>query len=392
MRILMHEPTDELFLGVMHPDAALFSDYLNIEQAAAEHANYRRELTESGAKVLTVREILLKDTLDGDGKTIQGKALDDLREFASEFLIYNTDNIPGEAAAQEAYKSEVLAKASPRDLVRIIFLQPEIVLDSTESNTGITATYIQYPLMNMLYMRDQMIATSKGIVIGRMNSPQRETECRIAQFCLDKIGVPVIAHIEGEDAYLEGGDFLQFFNSAFIGCGLRTTPAAIEQLMSRNLLGYDRLMVVKDNWLEQEQMHLDTYFNVIDRDLATLSEERYKAGPDSDRYLTVDVYERSAEGAPYLKIAENMDFVDYLKNTLGMTVIPIAREDELKFANNYLTIKPRHIMAVAGQSQKLQDELRSLGVNVVWVPLTNLIRGYGAAHCMTQILEPDEVF
>ena len=38
MIILMHEPTDELFLGVMHPDAALFSDYFDIELAAKEHA------------------------------------------------------------------------------------------------------------------------------------------------------------------------------------------------------------------------------------------------------------------------------------------------------------------------------------------------------------------
>ena len=29
MIILMHEPTDELFLGVMHPDAALFADYFD---------------------------------------------------------------------------------------------------------------------------------------------------------------------------------------------------------------------------------------------------------------------------------------------------------------------------------------------------------------------------
>mgnify|MGYP000093235185 FL=1 len=51
--------------------------------------------------------------------------------------------------------------------------------------------------------------------------------------------------------------------------------------MENDWLGTDRLMVVRDNWLEQEQMHLDTYFNCIDRDLVTLSANRYKAGPDS---------------------------------------------------------------------------------------------------------------
>ncbi len=266
------------------------------------------------------------------------------------------------------------------------------ILDYTENNTGFAATYVQRPIMNIFFQRDQMIATSKGVVIGRMHSPQRETESRIAEFCLNKIGVPVIGRIEGEDAYLEGGDFLPFFGSAFIGCGLRTTPEAIRQLMEEDLLGYDSLVVVKDHWLEQEQMHLDTYFNVIDRDLATMSQERLQAPRGSDRHLTVDVYQRQCPGSEYVRVIENGDFVKYLTDTLGMSVIPIAREDELNYANNYLTLSPRRIMAVAGQSQKLQDEFRRHSVNVTWVPLTNLIKGYGAAHCMTQGLEPDEVF
>ena len=124
--------------------------------------------------------------------------------------------------------------------------------------------------MNLFYMRDQMIATFKGLVIARMHSPQREVESRVAEFCLNKIGMPPIGRISGEGAYLEGGDFLPFGSSAFIGCGLRTTQKAIDQLMENDWLGTDRLMVVRDNWLEQEQMHLDTYFNCIDRDLVTL--------------------------------------------------------------------------------------------------------------------------
>ena len=73
-------------------------------------------------------------------------------------------------------------------------------------------------------------------------------------------------------------------------------------------------------------------------------------------------------------------------------VIPISRPDELNYANNYLTIGPRRIMAVAGQSQELQQALAAHGVDVTWIPLPNLTRGYGAAHCMTQILGTEEVF
>ena len=149
-------------------------------------------------------------------------------------------------------------------------------------------------------------------------------------------------------------------------------------------------MVVRDNWLEQEQMHLDTYFNCIDRDLVTLSANRYKAGPDSSQYLTVDVYER--KDGRYSRTVEGACFVDFLEKTLGVKVIPISRPDELNYANNYLTIGPRRIMAVAGQSQELQQALAAHGVDVTWIPLPNLTRGYGAAHCMTQILGTEEVF
>ena len=245
-------------------------------------------------------------------------------------------------------------------------------------------------MMNLFYMRDQMIATFKGIVIARMHSHQREVESCVAEFCLNKIGMPPIGRISGEGAYLEGGDFLPFGSSAFIGCGLRTTQKAIDQLMENDWLGTDKLIVVKDRWLQQEQMHLDTYFNCIDRDLVTLSANRYKAGPDSSQYVTVDVYERT--DGKYRKTVENVSFVEYLEKTLGVTVIPISRPDELNYANNYLTIAPRRIMVVADQSEALQKEFAKHNVNVTWIPLPNLTKGYGAAHCMTQILTTEEVF
>ena len=70
-----------------------------------------------------------------------------------------------------------------------------------------------------------------------------------------------------------------------------------------------------------------------------------------------------------------------------MTIIPIEEEDELHYANNFLTIAPRHIMAVAGQSEALQQSFRDHNVTVEWVPLEHLIKGYGAAHCMTQVIQ-----
>lgn len=73
-------------------------------------------------------------------------------------------------------------------------------------------------------------------------------------------------------------------------------------------------------------------------------------------------------------------------------IIPIDSQDEMHYANNFLTIAPRHIMAVAGQSEALQKRFRNAGVMVEWIPLDNLIGGYGAAHCMTQVLQREKDF
>jgi arginine deiminase len=47
-------------------------------------------------------------------------------------------------------------------------------------------------------------------------------------------------------------------------------------------------------------------------------------------------------------------------------------------------------MAVGNQSESLQKTLAEHGVTVEWIPLETLIKGYGAAHCMTQVISVKE--
>ena len=85
---------------------------------------------------------------------------------------------------------------------------------------------------------------------------------------------------------------------------------------------------------------------------------------------------------------KGIPFVDFLRQR-GFTIIPIKLEDELHYANNFLTVAPRHIMAVGNQSHELQKALAEHGVKVEWIPLETLIKGYGAAHCMTQVMKAE---
>lgn len=384
--ILMHEPGEELFLGMMHPSAALYEEYFDIHRAAEEHANYRKLLEKNGIKVLLLKDVLLQGTLDAQGNTVAGKDLDDLRYLATKCLKYNTKGLPVDSAkSQEKYIQYVLRSATPKDLVRILLLQPTVNLEISGTNTNYSATYNENPLMNLFYMRDQVITTAKGIVVGNMNSVQREKECELVEFCLKKLDLPTIGKIEkGSGAYLEGGDFIPFGNKAFIGCGLRTTQQAIDQLMNNDWLGCDSLIVVNDHWKNQVQMHLDTYFNVIDKDLVTLIENRLDKNPDSNQHLTFDLYVR--KNGTYQKVIDEGNFADYLTKELKITIIPIQIPDGNRYANNFLAIGARKIMAVDGQSDVFKNALKANNVNVTWVPIPNLIKGYGAAHCMTQVI------
>lgn len=65
--IVMHEPNEELFVGTMHPAAALFMDYFDADRAAEEHRAYQEILRQAGAEVVTVRELLLKGCVDEEG-------------------------------------------------------------------------------------------------------------------------------------------------------------------------------------------------------------------------------------------------------------------------------------------------------------------------------------
>ena len=38
--VLMHTPGEELFVGVLHPEAALFEAAFSVDEAAAEHRRY----------------------------------------------------------------------------------------------------------------------------------------------------------------------------------------------------------------------------------------------------------------------------------------------------------------------------------------------------------------
>lgn len=373
--ILMHTPAEELFDGVIHPYAGLFEYYFDVDRAAEEHRGYIEALEKNGIEVYTVRELLSEVPIEK------------LRLYAMEALTYDISHLEGVGdveAESEQYRRYVIGEMSRADLIRCILLRPTVTLYNTDNNTGVEAVYSHQPLMNLYFTRDQSITTPRGHIISQMNSSQRAFETEIITLCYEQLGVKPILAISG-DGRLEGGDYLRGDDISFIGCGMRTNIEAIKQIMDADAFGHNTIAVVHDHKRWQMQMHLDTYFNIIDSDLCTLVESRYYAKEGDAEWVTVDLYTRKSGEKGYTLTQENIPFVEFLQSE-GFEIIPIKLEDELHYANNYLTIAPRHIMAVGNQSEALQEAFKRHGVHVEWIPLETLIKGYGAAHCMTQVI------
>ena len=383
-KILMHTPTTELFWALIHPEAALYEEFFNSSKLSSEHKSYIELLKSNGIEVCTVEELFYKGVLDEVGNVIEGDDLSSLRNFAKDALVIDSSCLSTEDQVKQIdYKDKVIQGLSPCDLIKIIFSQPRVVLSYDCKNTGLKAVYESNPIMNLYFCRDQVITTPKGVVIGNMNSTQRKAETKIIEFVLKKMNIIPIYNVCG-DAYLEGGDYIPVGDTSFVGLGMRTNEEGVRQLLDNDVFGCKRVVVVKDFWKTQEQMHLDTYFNVIRPDLAVLVDMRIsKDGKEPEIKTLVDVYEKINN--QYEKINGDIDFQTYLESH-GYKIIPVTREDQNLYAINFLTVNSNKIYAVDGCSDKYKEALKEEGVDVTWMNMSNLTKGYGAAHCSTQVL------
>ncbi|MCQ2347142.1 MAG: arginine deiminase family protein [Paludibacteraceae bacterium] len=367
---LVHTPGDELFEAIVHPRAGLFDDYFDVNLAAEEHLSFVKVMEDNGVKVYNLREVLMKAPRE------------ELKPLVMQSITYNPED--------EEYKNHVVDQMSVQDMVDCILLRPTVNLTENELYTGSQADYHTAPLSNIYFMRDQSIITKKGIIMGHMNEKQRENESAVLELCYRVLGVAPIYRITGDDAFLEGGDYMPFHTMSIIGCSQLTTMPAINQLMKNDLLDYDRVVVVHFDSNKENEMYLDNFFNIIDKDLVTISEDHVNAKRGDADFLTCDIYLRKAipndTTGLYILQQKDADFCQLLRDR-EITIIPVPSADIAKMANNYLTIGPRHICAMRGMSRELAEAIQNHKVTIEWIDAENLMKGFGAAHGMTQIIK-----
>lgn len=236
--VVVCEPGLQKQMGALHPAAALYERFVNLEASVSEHATFRDTLRKRGIKVLTVREIL-RHGLDNNLRCRL-----DLEDLAMGFLTYQGDAGPGDKTptsrgkleenlkehVSDSYKRLVLENMSADQLIDVILTKPTVTVKPSYRDTGFTASYEFEPLTNLIFTRDQQITTAKGVVMASLRSSQRQHEIKVMRFCFQKLGITVLGQVD-PPGYLEGGDFFPAGEDlCFVGVGLRSNELAVFQV------------------------------------------------------------------------------------------------------------------------------------------------------------------
>lgn len=210
---------------------------------------------------------------------------------------------------------------------------------------------------NALFMRDNVLMTPQGAIVGRQAMACRRGEERYAAEALARLGVPIVRTISGKGIFETACCLWVDAGTAIIGTGNRANREGAHQV--EQVLG---LMGVEDFLhlpIPYGYAHIDSIISFVEKKTAVFDPAR----------LPWDVW-----------IA--------LKNR-GFRLFEAPSPQETKnLALNFVTMAPGNILMAAGFSET-KEFLQSRGTAVHEVEISELRKGWGSLHCMTAVLKRD---
>jgi arginine deiminase len=410
--VMVHEPGIEVFFALLAPEAHLYERFFIHHEARWEH----RQLCDLLHNSYGVRIHHLKTTLMEEAGE-PGPVRDLLVSMAAGRL--GDDRIPVTAGDRHGNAgggglAVPLDERDPEHLFRIIVLNPAV----GHGRAG--QVRLLSPFHNLYFMRDQQAATDRGICLGRMATPERWGEVGLTSLAMKALGVEPVHRVS--QGRFEGGDFMPAGKFVLVGCGSRTNPEGVRDLLGGGI-GADEVAVVREprhplvgGRDHMVNMHLDTYLNFPKEGVAVGS-------PDLLREAKVTVYRRSRDG--YERAGGGGSLLEYLGGK-GFDLIAISTLEQLCYSTNFLCVrngscltpdasalaplvlrrlsekaaihpaKYGRLLSQAGHDYQLlkadseffphKRDVYLHGLEMTTLPLTNATGGYGGAHCMTCVL------
>ena len=413
--VLVHVSKMESFICSLNPAASLYEDVTDEDDIRACFNELGEYLKTKNIQLITVEDALLlkdkednlmklaKDSLNYERETEikeeeEENKEDNDKEKKRKSSLHDYMNF-----SSDEYKEKVLKKFSKKNLINVILTRPTMKLKHIETDTFIESTSITFcPVGNMVFCRDQQITTKKGVVIGTSRTSQRKYEHIIMKQVFQNLGADIIGEM-GTNGLLEGGDFFVAREDlSMLGIGLRTDFNGASYLMKNDLLGTRYMAICSDeNDLDQQRMHLDTYFNILNDNNAIVidfddvqKQENKKANIDRKVYyydndknakeIESDKEDIKNKVGEYKLIKIYDSFYKFL-DEMKFNYIKISHQEQKEYMINFLNIGNNTVISV---NKNLEKKLKDNGCDIITVKYFNcqpILNMYGGMHCMTQV-------
>ncbi len=255
------------------------------------------------------------------------------------------------------------------------------------------------PLPNIYFTRDISFCLGTGIAISAMSMPARMRETLFIRY-LHKYGKKFgagsvdLLYDYNCGCPIEGGDVLSLSDRCVaVGCGERTTVAAVEKLAKVLFArGFERVLLFK-NPASRTYMHLDVLLTHVDYD-------KFLAHPCM-AHKWFDVYELTPAGHGEIAVNCTTDGVDrILARALGIDGVHLieigggdvitAKREHWNMGANSLAISPANIITY-DRNAVTNELLDKAGVKVNPIPGGELSRGRGGPRCMSMPMVRDNI-
>lgn len=207
---------------------------------------------------------------------------------------------------------------------------------------------------NALYMRDNVLGTPEGAIVGRQAMRCRRGEERYAAEALARLGVPILRTIAGEGIFETACCLWVDAATVLIGQGERANEEGCRQVEETlRDLGVENFL-----WMPVPQgyAHIDSVITFVRDDLAVIDA----------RHVPPAV--ASALAARGMVVAAAPD--------------PIELDAQ---ALNVVALAPGHVVMASG-NPRTRGFLEARGVRVDEVDVSEILKGWGSIHCMTAVL------
>lgn len=227
---------------------------------------------------------------------------------------------------------------------------------------GVTVHYVERmgkDRANGLFMRDTVLMTPEGVIVGRQAMACRRGEERYVAEALAALGVPIIRTISGTGIFEMACCLWIDAGTVIIGTGNRANIEGYRQIVEvLRPMGVEHFLHLQ---IPYGYAHIDSIVSFVDKKTAIIDPVR----------IPWDVWNALKQSG--IKLLE----------------APSSEETQ-SLGLNLVALEPGSVVMASG-NPATKKFLEDNGVQVAVIDVSEILKAWGSIHCMTAVLKRDPV-